>query len=147
MKEDGCLENKISLQEHLLVYALIIITGALGLLDWFMLRDMILALLSSSSLDPWSWGAIDKICFIILGIMWLILIFVSAHCYEKGVVRKKLWRYFSFITGIELIILFVTHVIPIIVGQAHYSVLLTILEAVGGTACIIGSFYIKSPSF
>jgi len=135
--------KKISLFQYFIVGLMVIITGLLGLLDWLMLREMILSLLLVSSIDPWSWSAIDKFTFILFGVIWLIIIYLSAHYYRKGIVNKRLWSYFLLITGIEIIILFLTHILPTMAGKGQYSIVLMILEAVSAIICIVASFEIK----
>lgn len=143
MKGNFELRNKMKPLQYFEVCILIIITGILGLLDWLMLREMILSLLSVSSIDPWSWSAIDKFTFVLFGMIWLVVVYLSTYYYKKGAVNKRLWSYFLFITGVEIIILFLTHILPTIVGREQYSIVLMILEAVSGIICIVTSFNVR----
>ncbi len=136
-------KNKLKLWQHFVVYVLTVITGLLGLLNLLMLREMILLLLLASSINPLSWAAIDKFSFILFAMTWLVTVYVSVHYYQKGFVNKRIWSYFLFITGVQVIILFLTHILPMLVGKGHYSVILTILEGIIGIACIVSSIYIK----
>jgi len=135
--------NKLKVWHYFVADALTIITGALGLLNFFMLRQMILLLLTASTINPWSWSAIDKFSILLLAIAWLGAVYLSNHYYQKGFKNKRIWVYFLFITGLQMIVLFMAHILPILVAKGQYSVVLTILEGIIGIACIVSSFFIR----
>ena len=145
MRENFVLKKKkLKLWQYFVAYVLTVITGLLGLLDLLMLREMILLLLLASSINPLSWAAIDKFSFVLFAMTWLVVVYVSIHYYQKGFVNKRIWSYFLFITGVQMIILFLTHILPILVRKGQYSIALTMLEGIIGIACIVSSFYIRN---
>lgn len=97
---------------YFLCYLLWIITGALGFLSLIAARGLCLVILVAASFNPWAARAVDKFIFIFLGIIWLVLVIFSEYYYRDSVPKKKLWKSFSLITGIQLLFLFFTHLIP-----------------------------------
>jgi hypothetical protein len=54
---------------------------------------------------------IDKAYLVIFGLVWLIgWVYLDGY-YSKGVMKHKLWPYFLRITGIELILLFISMIL------------------------------------
>jgi len=144
MKENFAVKkNKPKFWQYFVADALTVITGLLGLLNLLMLREMILLLLLASSINPWSWAAIDKFGIVLLAIAWLVVVYLSNHYYQKGFRNKRIWSYFLFITGLQMIILFLAHILPILVRKGQYSIALTILEGIIGIACVVSSFFIR----
>lgn len=135
--------SKLKLWQHFVADVLTVITGLLGLLNFLMLRQMVLLLLLASSINPWSWSAIDKFGMVLLAIAWLVMVYLSNHYYQKGFRDKRIWEYFLFITGLQMIVLFISHILPILVAKEQYSIALTILEGIIGIACIVFSFFIR----
>lgn len=116
-------------------YLLASITGIIGIYDWFKLREMQKVIVVNSGVSVWSWRAFDLFTFLILGIVWLSLVLYSQYYYEKGYKKGKMLKNFSRITGFQLIILFVAHLIPVLYEHKQLSVLF-IIYIVG--LCIIG---------
>jgi hypothetical protein len=46
-------------------------------------------------------AAIDRVGFVVLGLAWLILVYVTSHFYRKAVPRRRLWRTFGRATAIQ----------------------------------------------
>jgi len=97
---------------YLLCYLLWVITAALGFLNLIAARGLCLVILAAISFNLWAARAVDKFIFIFLGIIWLVLVIFSEYYYRDSVPKKKLWKSFSLITGIQFLFLFLTHLIP-----------------------------------
>ncbi|NLN04183.1 MAG: hypothetical protein GX166_05105 [Clostridiaceae bacterium] len=137
MKQKFEEKNGVKPWQYILIFIAVVITGTLGLLDWLMLRETILLLLTVGSIDPWSWSAIDKFSFVLFGMAWLVFIYLSAHYYKKGTANRQMWSYFLLTVGIEIMILFVGHFLAILLGKEQYSIVLALLEMLAGIGCII----------
>jgi len=105
--------------QWILVYVLWIITAGLGFL----------CLISART-------AVDKMTFLILGILWLVLVIFAEHYYREALPKKTLWKHFSLITAIELFFLSGSHLMPIlIISKTNVyggSFLLPVIELIGG---------------
>jgi len=126
----------------LLSYLVTVFTMVLGLLNWMALQNVLQFLLVNSSISRASWAAIEDFSFVLLGIVWLCIVLYSQHYYAKGVKKKKLWRNASFLTGIQVLLLFVCEAIPMLWGSGTGSAvswLLAVLLFIVGVACIVFS--------
>jgi hypothetical protein len=85
-------------------YALMVITGVLGIVTLLSMRSLILAVLRVTHVSIWAWGAIDKFSLILLAILWLIFVLFSQHYYERGLEKGALWPRFGRVIGLEVII-------------------------------------------
>lgn len=81
------------------------ITGFIGLFIWFRLRTLQSVLVIISDITIWAWQFIDISSFMILGIIWLVIVLYCQHYYQRGAEKHTLWKNFSFITGIQLLVL------------------------------------------
>jgi hypothetical protein len=121
-------------------YLLSACTGALGLLNWMMLRETVLTVITHSSIDKWSWRAIDNFSFVIFGMLWLSLVLYAQHYYLKGANQGRLWRNFLLVTGIQALLLFVSHMTPRLIGAANFNSaqwFILVMECIIGIAFII----------
>ena len=74
------------------------------------------------SVHPWSASAIDKIIFLFLGIVWLVLAIFSEYYYRESISKNRLWKSFSLITGIQLLFLFAADFLPLLlVGVRSFT--------------------------
>jgi hypothetical protein len=125
---------------HIIVsYLLSAFTGALGILNWMMLRETVITVITHSSINKWSWRAIDNFSFVLFGMIWLTLVLYSQHYYLKGANQGRLWRNFSLITGIQALLLFVCHMTSRLIGAASSNSLQLFILAM---ECIIGIAFI-----
>ena len=97
---------------YLLCYLLWVITAALGFLNLIAARRLLLLILAATLVNPWAIRAVEKFSFVILGIIWLVLVIFSEYYYRDSVPKGRLWKSFSLIAGIQLLFLFLTHLIP-----------------------------------
>lgn len=95
-------------------YLLSGVTGFIGIWDWFKLREMQKIIVAYSDVSVWSWKAIDNFTFVILGIIWLTVVLVSQHVYEKGFKNGRTWKIFTIITGIQLLSIFFTYLAAVL---------------------------------
>jgi len=74
------------------------------------------------SVQSWSASAIDKITFLFLGIVWLVLAIFSEDYYRTSISKNRLWKSFYLITGIQLLFLFAAHFLPfLLVGVRSFT--------------------------
>lgn len=99
---------------YFICYSLWMITTALAFLNMIVARKLYLVILTALSVRPWSIAAIDKILFILIGLIWLAMVIFSEYYYRGGISVDRLWKRFSLITGIQLLFLFVAQLIPIL---------------------------------
>ncbi len=88
-----------------LSYALSAVTGCVGVAVWLSARSLILAILKHTRISVWSWGAVDKFGFLLLGLGWLISVFLSQNYYERGFEKDLLWPRFLRVSLIEVLVL------------------------------------------
>lgn len=133
---------------YFLCYLLWVITGALGFLNLIAARKLYLVILTILSVNPWAVRAADKFIFIFLGIIWLVLVIFSEYYYRDSVPKKRLWESFSLITGIQLLFLFLAHLIPPLMlgtkGLNWINYLLTGGELSGGIILLVFALHSSS---
>ena len=126
---------------YFLCYFLWVITVALGFLNLIAARGLYLVILAAASFNPWAARAADKFIFIFLGIIWLVLVIFSEYYYRDSVPKKRLWESFSLLTGIQLLFLFLAHLIPSLMlgikGLNWINYLLTGGELSGGIILLV----------
>lgn len=125
---------------YILAYLLWIVTAALGFLDLIMARKLCLTLMAMISFNRWVAGAVDKFSFLIFGIIWLILVIFSEYYYRRSIFKKRLWQNFSLVTRLQLLFLFLTHLIPLPLSGlkiGRYTLLATGAELTGGLALLL----------
>lgn len=127
---------KTNWTQWLLVYLFWIITAGLGFLCLISARNLSLSVLYLFSVSRWSASAIDKMTFLILGVLWLVLVIFAEYYYRGAVPKNILWKHFSLITSIELFFLSASHLIPILIVSKSKiyggSFLLPGIELIGG---------------
>ena len=113
-------------------YLLSAFTGALGLLNWIVLREMLMTLVASSSISRWSWRAIDQFSFLLLGMLWLAFVLYVQHDYARRAERQTLWSTVMLLTGIQALLLFFCHLIPPAIGIIRYTSLQFVMAGAEG---------------
>ena len=107
---------------YVLCYFLWGITIALAFLNLLGARGLYLTIMGVLSVQPSSASAIDKITFLLLGIVWLVLAIFSEYYYRTSISKNRLWKSFSLITGIQLLFLFAAHFLPfLLVGVRSFT--------------------------
>lgn len=98
------------------------VTGALGLLNWLILRGFVLLMLPVLQINPWSWRAIENFSFLLLGMGWLVLVLYSQYYYYKGAGRRRMWHNFGVVSGFQLQLLSICLIIPLLLGIGNVSI-------------------------
>ena len=110
------------ISSYVLCYLLWGITIALAFLNLIVARNLYLTIMGVLSVQSWSASAIDKITFLFLGIVWLVLAIFSEYYYRESISKNRLWKSFSLITGIQLLFLFAAHFLPfLLVGVRNFT--------------------------
>ena len=83
------------------VLVLWLVTAALAVAAVLIARRLVLETAYALNVNPWAHGAIDKFAFLILGICWLISVYVIEHIYRKAaeVSLRRLLRSFAVAAG------------------------------------------------
>ena len=133
---------------YVLCYLLWIITIALAFLNLIVARNLYLTIMGVLSVQPWSASGIDKITFLFLGIVWLVLTIFSEDYYRTSISKNRLWKSFSLITGIQLLFLFAAHFLPfLLVGVRSFTWMSYILfagELGGGLVLLVVALHSSS---
>lgn len=87
------------------VYLLWLVTAALGILDVLVARTLILEIAHSSGLNPWAFAAVDKFGLILLGVGWIILVYLWEARYRKAARQssRQLLQSFAVATAIQAV--------------------------------------------
>jgi len=120
----------------ILVYLFWVITAGLAFLCLISARNLSLLVLYAFSVSKWVAPVVDKMTFLILGILWLVLVIFAEYYYRKATARIVLWKHFSLVTSIELFFLSGSHLVPVLIitrwNTYWGSLLLLAIEIIGG---------------
>lgn len=133
---------------YVLCYFLWVITIALAFLNLIMARGLYLTIMGVLSVQSWSASGIDKVTFLFLGIVWLVLVIFSEDYYLTSISKNRLWKSFSLLTGIQLLFLFASHFLPfLLVGVRSFTWIYYILfagELGGGLVLLVIALHSSS---
>jgi hypothetical protein len=108
---------------RLLSYLMVGVTSIVGIACWVMGREALLTIMRTSGLRPWTVSAVDRFGFILFGLLWLMLVYLSAHFYSKAVDEGRLLRVFLLIVGGEAGFLVLSIVIRYVLIWAYTGML------------------------
>lgn len=100
---------------YVLCYVLWIVSAALGVLDMFVSRGLVMRIFALTRTNRWVLGAIDRFGFLFLGLIGLAFVIFCEHYYREGVERNVLWRRFGLITAAELFLLVLAGLVPFLI--------------------------------
>ncbi|HPU08140.1 MAG TPA: hypothetical protein PK844_02360 [Candidatus Atribacteria bacterium] len=117
--------DKMKIMKKNLAYVLCYIFWAITVASTFLLllagREFYLKIMAFVIKSGWVGGAIDKFLFVGAGILWLaVVIYIEAY-YREGVKKDDLVKRFLFVTGIEILILFIFHTIPLAIAGVGFT--------------------------
>ena len=92
-----------SIWARALAGALAAVTMMLGLAGWLAVRTFAVKPLVYVYVKPLAQRWFDEVSFVLLGFLWLILVYLSAHFYQKALERRRLWRLFAKVTLIQVL--------------------------------------------
>lgn len=118
-----------------LSYLFAALTGAVGLLNWVMLRSFVQIYLVHTSIKKDAWSAIDSFSFVLFGILWLCLELFSQVYYRKGFKKKKFVHRFCLVTCIQVWLFTMCQIAPLFLGMMKWNETTILYSAV---ECIIG---------
>lgn len=119
MKSDVSLENNTA--RHIGAYALAAVTSVVGIGCWLGAREALLILMRAVSTNRYAVGTVDKFGFIVFGVMWLALVYLTAHLYSKAVPVHRVGRTLGRATAIQAAILAVALAVYLISRQVLMS--------------------------
>ena len=131
MKHEPTDERK-ALVEGAIALVMSLVTGGLGFLLLFMLRDLVVALLMHSDISRWAWQAIDNFALIIFVIFWLSGVLVAQHYYTQGLRKGVAGRRFLLVTGVLFVLFFIIAALPGFLGIGDFAGSIWALIAVTG---------------
>lgn len=104
------------------------ISAFIGLVIWFQMRDAFIQTLVHLDFDRWKLPAADHFSFLLLGIIWLIFVFVIHHLYTKSVKKNRLTSLFILVSGYEVLLLFVCQAILLLLSDVVEAISLFIVS-------------------
>ncbi len=131
MKHEPTDERKVLVQGAIAL-VMSLVTGGLGFLLLFMLRDLVVALLMHSDISRWAWQAIDNFALIIFVIFWLSGVLVAQHYYTQGLRKGVAGRRFLLVTGVLFVLFFIVAALPGFLGMGDFAGSIWALIAVTG---------------
>lgn len=130
-----------------LVLLMSTVSSGVGLILWFVLKDTFMTILLFYSLDKWKVPAADQFSFLIIGILWLMFVFIAFHFYNKGKQNGRFLHTFLLITGCQSLILFICESIMILLDKGKVvNIFLLACEFLIACILISCSFFIKPKS-
>lgn len=106
---------------YVLCYTFWAITVASTFLLLLAGREFYLKIMAFVIESGWVGSAIDKFLFIGIGILWLAVVIYAEVYYREGIKRGDLVRRFLFVVGIEALILFIFHTIPLAIAGVGFT--------------------------
>ncbi|WP_171687407.1 hypothetical protein [Paenibacillus planticolens] len=122
-----------------------VITSALGIINWFELRGLLLVLLTFFGVKRDSWQGIDNFSFLLMGVAWLAYVFYCQYDLKKKAEAGQVLQASAMLLAIQLGLLFVcnflSHVLLGVPFEAHMMLFL-IVE--GALTLLLGWFAISA---
>ncbi|AZN41449.1 hypothetical protein [Paenibacillus albus] len=118
----------------------VLLTGVvsiIGIVNWFSLRGLVIALLGYFKVDPFKWQAVDYSLLIILGIGWLVFVYFSQYLFKKHALTGGLWKSFTKLLSIQAWILFACGLPYLLTGMRSKLETDWILVAVEGVCALV----------
>lgn len=124
---------------YILCYIFWIITTATTFLLFLAGREFYLKVMAFFIRDRWVGSAVDRFLFVGIAILWLALVIYVEAYYRNGVKKGDLVQRFLYVTGIELLVLFTFHNVPLAIARIAFTPLeITIaLSELGGAIALI----------
>ena len=119
------------------------VTALIGIFNLFTLREALMIIVMASPISVWSWRVIDIAITILIGIIWLIVVFLSQSSYDKGYRQKSLLKKFSLVTGYQILLFFIASMIVHLfdsVPATSQNIIMTVVQAIFATGLIIYSY-------
>lgn len=101
--------GKINIPLNILFYLLWLITVALGILILFISRSVVMAAIALLIENIWLHRILDKAAFVFAGIGILVVVGWSEYYLRKGMRNKQLLKNFLRVMGIEVLVIFASH--------------------------------------
>lgn len=102
-------------------YLLTVVTSILGFIVWLNMKETVMLLVIASSVSRWSLSAIENFSFLILGMIWLAVVYASQNYYAKAVTYKQLSnRFFSF-SITQIVLLLLCQLTPVVSGLLPFK--------------------------
>ncbi len=124
---------------YVLCYIFWFITIGITFLLFLAGREFYLKIMAFIVTNRWIGNAIDKFLFLGLAILWLAMVIYVEAYYREGVKNDSLINRFLFVTGIELLVLFIFHNVPLAIARIGFTpveILIAIIELGGAIALI-----------
>jgi len=119
------------------------VTALIGIFNLFTLREALMIIVMASPVSVWSWRVIDIAIMIVIGIIWLIVVFLSQSNYDKGYRQKTLLKVFSLVTGYQILLFFIASMIVHLldyVPATSQNIIMTVVQAIFAAALLIYAY-------
>jgi len=126
------------------------VTALIGIFNLFTLREALMIIVMTSPISVFSWRVIDIAIMIVIGIIWLIVVFLSQSNYDKGYRQKSLLKVFSLVTGYQILLFFIASMIVHLfdfVPATSQNIIMTVVQAIFAAGLLIYAykdFFVKS---
>lgn len=104
----GALPRWVS---YILCYLIWLVLAAGAVWLMLQLRLNLLDIAMAANVNPWALGAIDKFGLLLLGLGWLVAVFIVENYLRMGVERGVLWRRIGRIAAVEAGLLLASHAV------------------------------------
>lgn len=116
------------------------VTALIGIFNLFTLREALMIIIMASPISVWSWRVIDIAIMIVIGIVWIIVVFLSQSNYDKGYRQKTLLKVFSLVTGYQALLFFIASMIVHLldsVSATSQNIIITVVQAIFAAGLLI----------
>ncbi len=124
---------------YILCYIFWVITTATTFLLFLAGREFYLKVMAFFIRDRWVGSAIDRFLFVGIAIFWLAIVIYIESYYRNGIKKGVLIQRFLFVTGIEFLVLFTFHNVPLAIARITFTPLEVVIALVelGGAIALI----------
>lgn len=114
-----------------------VITAALGIMNWFELRSLLLVLLTFFGVKRSSWQGIDNLSFLFMGVVWLAYVFYCQYYLKKKAEAKQVLQASAMLLAIQLGILFVCNLFSHVLLRVPFEMYMMLFLMIEGVLTLL----------
>jgi hypothetical protein len=103
---------------QVLAGVLTVVSSALGIGEWMLLRILVRRFLWLAQVSPWAWRWWESVSLIVLGLLWLVSVYLVAYYYQQAAMRGRLGHLFAYVTlgqvSVPLLLLGVLQIVALL---------------------------------
>lgn len=117
------------------------ITAALGVINWFELRGLLLVLLTFFGVKRSSWQGIDNFSFLLMGVVWLAYVFYCQHYLKKKAEAGQVLQASAMLLAVQLGLLFICNLFShVLLGVPFEPQMMLFLIIEGILMLLLGAY-------